>query len=206
VKFCWWETSHSGRRLFIALWPFSPIIIRINGSVLNLSAIDSSDAEAMQEGLFGKSMFQKRWHGDCTSTAILQSTILKALGIPTRLVVSIPIVDFNDPKELDLVRGQIKNADAKQAILAFSEHAKGSWGSHTFNEVYIGRQWVCLNYNRIGQGLIDKDFLGVMVQVERAADWSQMGLATWALHVFGKTSTKLASINPYRTLSLSDNL
>ncbi len=166
----------------------------------------SSDAEAMQEGLFGKSMFQKRWHGDCTSTAILQSTILKALGIPTRLVVSIPIVDFNDPTELDLVRHQIQNADAKQAILSFSERSKGSWASHTFNEVYIGRQWVRLNYNRIGQGVVDNDFLGVMVQVERAADWSEMGLATWALHVIAKTPTKLASVNPYRTLSLSDKL
>lgn len=164
----------------------------------------SSDAQAVQEGLFGKSMFEKRWRGDCTSTAILQSTILKALGIPTRLVVSIPLVDFNNPAELDLVRSQIHNMDAKQAILSFSEHSKGFWSSHTFNEVYIGRQWVRLNYNRVGQGLIDKDYLGVMLQVQRASDWSQMGLATWALHVYGKTSTKLASINPYRTLELSD--
>jgi transglutaminase-like putative cysteine protease len=43
----------------------------------------STDEEALAKGVFGKSMFQARLRGNCTMTATLQATVLKALGIPT---------------------------------------------------------------------------------------------------------------------------
>ena len=53
--------------------------------------------EQLDHELFGRSMFANRTHGSCTSTAVLITTALRALGIPTRMVLGIPMVDGNDP-------------------------------------------------------------------------------------------------------------
>jgi hypothetical protein len=42
--------------------------------------------EQLDRELFGRSMFATRTHGSCTSSAVLLTTALRALGIPTRMV------------------------------------------------------------------------------------------------------------------------
>ena len=52
--------------------------------------------------LFGRAMFANRTHGSCTSSAVYLTTCLRALGIPTRMVLAIPMVDGNDQAQLAL--------------------------------------------------------------------------------------------------------
>ena len=60
--------------------------------------------EQLEHELFGRSMFASRTHGSCTSTAIYLTTVLRALGIPTRMVLALPLVDANDAAQLAMVR------------------------------------------------------------------------------------------------------
>src|SRR5262249_30998759 len=52
-----------------------------------------SEGEQFAHELLGKEMFYNRSHGTCTSAAVAQATVLRALGIPTRIILTIPLVD-----------------------------------------------------------------------------------------------------------------
>jgi hypothetical protein len=73
------------------------------------------------------------------------------------------------------------------------------------NEVFVGGRWRRLNYDRLGQNVLDPDFLGLMVHVHTFTDHSEAGLVGWGdrsrhpLHdaLFGGP-------NPYSCTSLSD--
>ncbi|MCX6124234.1 MAG: transglutaminase domain-containing protein [Proteobacteria bacterium] len=164
----------------------------------------TSDEDTIQLGMLGKSMFEARIHGDCTASATLLATILKALGIPTRLVVNIPLVDANDPNQIQMVNREIRHPTAKKSSLAFSRKVIGSWATHTFNEVFIGSQWVRLNYTRLGQEIVDPDSLGIMIQVAQMKDWSESQLGNWGIHAAKHKLAPLFSVNPYRTIKISD--
>jgi hypothetical protein len=47
-----------------------------------------TDREQIERELLGRSMFASRCTGTCTSQAILLQTVLRALGVPTRLILS----------------------------------------------------------------------------------------------------------------------
>ena len=52
--------------------------------------------------LLGKEMFNRKVYGTCTSAAVAQATVLRAVGIPTRLIIAIPVVDASDDEQLKL--------------------------------------------------------------------------------------------------------
>ncbi len=164
----------------------------------------SSDEEAIALGMLGKSMFERRVRGDCTASSILQATVLKALGIPTRIVVNVPIADANHPSELEMTRQGIRQKPLQTTLLAYLTATKGYWANHTFNEVYVGNQWTRLNYNRLAQPVVDKAYLGLMVQVANVSDWSEAHLETWGMHQVERRGQGF-SVNPYRMLSIQDS-
>ena len=86
--------------------------------------------------------FENRTRGSCTSTAIHLSGCLRALGVPTRTVLCIPFADASDDRELKLVRHGIPHHGVRRTMESALSRLRGSWASHTFNEVFVGGRWV----------------------------------------------------------------
>ena len=135
--------------------------------------------EQWQRELFAKGMFENARRGSCTSSAIYLSGCLRALGVPTRTILTTPLVDASDEREmqsLERLRHPEIRAQLKKA-LARLEH---SWASHTFNEVWVGGRWRRLNYDRLGQNTLDPGLFGLLTHVATFHDWSDANMpATW---------------------------
>ena len=151
-------------------------------------------------------MVQEKVRGDCTMTATLLATVFKSLGIPTRIVLSIPIADANSPENVKMAETALKHPVTKSHVLKNLKDNAGMWQSHTFNEVYIGGQWVRLNYNDLGQEVVDSRYLGLMVQVGIYSDWSEAGLSTWGIHATNHRLASGFSVNPYHTVQLRESI
>ncbi len=162
--------------------------------------------EQLEHELFGRSMFAHRTHGSCTSTAVYLTTALRALGIPTRMVLGIPMVDGNDPAQLAMVRDGIHHHRVRQVLLQGLSGARG-YANHTFNEVYIGGRWVRLNDRKLGQNSLDAGLMGMLTHVNTFNDLSEVPLAeTWGKrYALGERDEVFRYGNPYRCESVSDH-
>src|SRR5262245_52226098 len=120
--------------------------------------------EQWNRELFGKGMFENKIHGSCTSSAIYLSTGLRAAGLPTRTILCTPLVDANDSREVEWLATRIAHVGLRAKLQRAAEAQRGSWTSHTFNEVFVGGRWRRLNYANLGQNVLD-DGLGLMVHV-----------------------------------------
>jgi len=162
--------------------------------------------EQLDHELFGRAMFANRTHGSCTSSAVFLTTCLRALGIPTRMVLAIPIVDGNDQAQLAMVREGIHHHAARSALLQGLSSAKG-YANHTFNEVFVGGRWVRLNYKTLGQNILDGSLMGLLTHVNTFNDLSDVPLAeTWGKrYANGERDAIFRYGNPYRCEEVSDH-
>jgi len=154
--------------------------------------------------LLGKGMFYNKTHGSCTSFAVYLTTVLRALGIPTRMIIAIPAIDSNDEDQLKLVEKGISNHEIRQSLLRAFRSLRG-FAAHTFNEVHIGGRWYRLDGSKLGVNILSPG-MGLMTHVHTFCDLSEADLArTWGWR-YGKH--KLDSVfqtpNPYRTTELTD--
>ena len=78
---------------------------------------------------------------------------MRAVGIPTRTVLCIPLVDANDERERELAETRIRHNRVRRIVTTAAKEAIGSWTSHTFNEVWVGGHWRRLNYSELGQDI-----------------------------------------------------
>lgn len=166
-----------------------------------------TDQRMFGEEVLGKEMFYNKIHGDCTSTALLMATVLRALGIPTRIIVCIPAADPNDEEQRNLLFSNVHHDITRSVIEQGLEPQYGSFCNHLFNEVYIDHRWVRLNYTALGQRIVDKAYLGLMTHIYTCLDLSDVPLAqTWGVRFAHKAylSPSLSSINPYMLLSVKD--
>jgi len=172
----------------------------------------TTDQQAFDHGLFGKAMFYNRIHGSCTPSSILWTTVFRALGIPTRIVETTPPVDANDSSQLKNIVNAVGDNVVRSTLVTGVGVGAGGWANHTFVEVFVGKKWVRLNYNKLGQAILDPYYFGMLTIVNHFKDWSDSGLVdTWGLHAVSVMDGKsfpvnLGSVNPYRSLGLSDNL
>jgi beta-lactamase regulating signal transducer with metallopeptidase domain len=125
------------------------------------------DKQFLETNFLGDSMFKKKVHGTCSSTAILRGTMFRAAGLPTRLIQTLPLMTrySEDPEPL---------ADQ----LRMREMADGyAWGpgnggaNHTYNEVFLNNRWVRVD-NSIGTG----PFVGnkLFVKAWSSASWNNL--------------------------------
>ena len=165
-----------------------------------------SVSEQLEHELFGRSMFAHRTHGSCTSTAVYVTTVLRALGIPTRMVLGIPMVDGNDPAQLAMAREGIRHHRVRQALMQGLSGARG-YANHTFNEVHVGGRWVRLNGTKLGQNTLDANLMGMLTHVNTFNDLSEVPLAaTWGKrYALGERDETFRYGNPYRCESVSDH-
>jgi hypothetical protein len=167
---------------------------------------DWTDRQQFEHELLGKEMFYHRTHGSCTSAAVCQATVLRALGIPTRLIVAVPVADPSDPEQVARVRKGLTHHGVRHAALLGLLAAGNSYTNHTFLEVFVGRRWRRLNYTKLGQNVLDPAYLGLMVHVHTFNDLSEAGLApTWgARYGLGRRGGEFTHSNPYRLVVLDD--
>jgi len=170
----------------------------------------SGDAleEQWRHELLAKEMFENRTHGSCTSTAIFLNACLRALGIPTRIVYTIPVIDASDDGELELVRNRLTHHQVRRTVRAGVEKLGGTWAGHTFNEVYVGGRWRRLNYARLGQNTLGERCFGLLTHIATFNDWSEGGMASTVGLRQGsdRRDDVFGHANPYSTITLSDRI
>jgi hypothetical protein len=164
------------------------------------------DEKMFGEEVLGKEMFYNKVHGACTSTALLMATVLRALGIPTRIVVFVPAADPNDSGQLRLLCKAVHH-NVTRSVVQRGLQGQSGFDDHMFNEVFINHHWVRLNYTNLGQGIVDKNYLGLMTHIYTCLDLSDIPLAqTWGMRFARKSylSPSLSSVNPYMLVSARD--
>ena len=156
--------------------------------------------------LLGKGMFYNKTHGSCTSFAIYMTTVLRALGIPTRMIIVVPAVDPSDRQQLMLVNKHITHNKIRETMLAGLRRASHGFTAHTFNEVYVGNRWRRLNYNKLGQSILDQHLFGLNTHLYTFNDLSEVDLArTWGWRYGkGERNGVFTHSNPYSIVAVSD--
>lgn len=161
--------------------------------------------EQWDRELFGKGMYQTKTRGSCTSSAIYISTALKAIGMPTRTVICVPVVDANDEREVSWIDARLTHRGVRAIVKQAAADQRGSWTSHTFNEVWVGNRWRRLNYTKLGQNVLDAQYLGLMVHVNTYVDQGTAQLSGWGnREVHPQHAALFGGPNPYSCTSLSD--
>ena len=169
---------------------------------------DWTDQAMFDQEALGRAMFYNKVHGSCTSSAVLISTVMRALGIPTRIVFFVPPADANDSKQVEMLLNAIHHNRVRKMI----RHGIGGGGgftNHLYNEVYVGNRWVRLNYDALGQDILDEEYLGLMTHIFTAASLTDVSMPeTWGTRIamYPKVGPALSSVNPYRLLAVSDHI
>ncbi|MCZ6573951.1 MAG: hypothetical protein O7C98_12405, partial [Planctomycetota bacterium] len=155
--------------------------------------------------LFAKGMFETRARGSCTSSAIYLNGCMRALGMPTRIILTIPVVDATDPQEIKMLARGIRHHRVRATVRKGVERLSG-WTSHTFNEVWVGGRWVRLNYSKLGQNTLDENLFGMITRTATFNDWSEARAASTVGRRQGPRAFGdiFGHNNPYSTLELTD--
>jgi hypothetical protein len=163
--------------------------------------------QQFEHELFGKQMFAHKAYGTCTSTAVYQTTVLRALGIPTRMILCIPLADGSDPRQIEMVDKGVTNHRVRSDVCLGALSGGSSFASHTFCEVFVGDRWRRLNYTTLGQNILERRYLGLMIHVHTFNDLSEANLATtWgSRYAKGQRDEVFPHSNPYRLLEVSDH-
>ncbi|MHC4643260.1 MAG: M61 family metallopeptidase, partial [Planctomycetota bacterium] len=160
----------------------------------------------LEHELLGKGMFYNKTRGACTSSAVYLTTVLRALGIPTRMIIVTPAVDASNREQFLWVKERITHNKAREIMLAGLIKSSQGFTAHTFNEVYVGNRWHRLNYSKLGQPVLDEQCFGLHTHLYTFNDLSEANLApTWGLR-YGKgiRSAVFEHSNPYSAVTLSE--
>jgi hypothetical protein len=113
----------------------------------------------------------------------------------------VPPADPKDDAQVDALLRTIRlNATTRDALASAYEHMRGSFSDHLFNEVFVGGRWARLNYDVLGQNIVDAHYLGLMTHVATFRDVSEMDLPHRWGRRFGlgeNDAPILSSSNPY---------
>ncbi len=155
--------------------------------------------------LLAKDMYVNGTRGSCTSTAIYLNAGLRALGVPTRIVYCIPVIDPSDPNEVRMLAG-LRHPRVRPVLVQALGKLGDSWSGHTFNEVYVGGRWRRLNYANLGQNTFGAGVFGLLTHVFTVNDWAEADVAPTigVRQAKGRTEDVFGHRNPYSTVELSD--
>lgn len=180
----------------------------LQGSVEANASRGLSLEEQWAREISASGMYQHKTRGSCTSSAIYLSGCLRAAGIPTRTVLCIPLIDANDERERELLALGLTQPRVRAIATAAAQSGIGSWTSHTFNEVWVGGRWRRLNYSRLGQPILDRELLGLMIHVATFRDWAdaRMPETVGRRHELNRFYDLFGGPNPYSTIALRDQI
>lgn len=162
--------------------------------------------EHFDHELLGKGMFYNKTHGSCTSFAVYLTTVLRAIGIPTRMIMVNPAVDASNREQLLLVKDRITHNRVRETILAGLRSSGKGFTNHTLNEVYVGNRWCRLNYTKLGQHILDQRQFGLQTHLHTFGDLSEVNVVpTWGQrYAKGERSAVFKHNNPYSAVTVSD--
>jgi len=168
----------------------------------------STDQEMFDQEVLGRSMFYGRVHGSCTSYAVYLATVMRALGIPTRIVFCVPPADSNDASQKQMLFDGIHHNQVRTVV----RHGlpRSGFSNHLFDECYVGNRWVRVNYDVVGQNSLDDAYFGMLTHILTTDSLSHVPIAeTWGLRYAAYDmigpGLRLSSVNPYRLLRVSDH-
>jgi len=146
---------------------------------------EESDEAVLSRQAFGRQMWENKVHGTCGSSAALAATVYRAAGLPARIVSLSP------------------SLDTWLQLISPSMSIHRGFANHFVNEVFVGGQWVRVNYRQIRSGVIVRG-MGPMIREHAFADFSQVDYAgTWG-HSYAGPGAGKGSPNPYSALAISD--
>lgn len=90
--------------------------------------------------VLGKSCFDNRTYGSCGSAANFHATILRSLGIPTRIIQTVPILDPTSAEQRKILSEAFSAYNALVLMMA----SETSY-NHFMCEAFIGNRWIRLN-------------------------------------------------------------
>ncbi|UCD52993.1 MAG: transglutaminase domain-containing protein, partial [Phycisphaerales bacterium] len=162
--------------------------------------------EHFDHEVLGKGMFYNKTHGSCTSTAVYLTTVLRALGIPTRMVLVSPAVDASDREQILMVKNSITHNQVRETMLAGLRRSSHGFTNHTLNEAYIDNRWVRLDYSTLAPPIFGADRFGLQTHLYTINDLSDIDLAaTWGVrYAKGLRSESFQHSNPYSAVEISD--
>jgi len=116
--------------------------------------------------VLGKECFYNKTHGSCGSTANFHSTILRSVGIPTKITLRVPIANpnFDDQKAL------LDNLSSFTRSLLTID----MYGVHFLVEAYIGNRWIRVNNYEYEDNV---ELMGSFIKVISFASWRDVGFA-----------------------------
>jgi beta-lactamase regulating signal transducer with metallopeptidase domain len=167
---------------------------------------DWSIEQHFDHELLGKGMFYNKTHGSCTSTAVYLTTVLRAIGIPTRMILATPVVDASDRAEVLMVKNAITHNRVRLTMLAGLGRSSHGWTNHTFNEVYVGNRWCRLDYSQLGCPAFGASRFGLQTHLYTFNDLSDVNFApTWGWrYAKGERSNAFQHDNPYSAVEVSE--
>ncbi|MBU3127188.1 hypothetical protein LGL55_11685 [Clostridium tagluense] len=160
-----------------------------------------STQEQFNHELYGKQMYMNKQHGSSESSAILMETVFRAIGIPCRIIQTVPIIDCNDPIQQALLNN-ISDADIRGKVRQGTAGMVG-FSSPTYNEIYVGNRWVRLNYDKINQNIFDEKNSDSMIHLNTINDLSDTDLTVWGRRYALQLRDTFKYDNPYETTNIT---
>jgi hypothetical protein len=201
---------HDGFSTFVVAFdgngqPFVPDDLRARAEQ-SARELGTTLPEQWQREISARGMFEHGMRGSCSSTAIYLDGCLRALGVPTRIVLCIPVVDAGDAREVELLRTGLSHHALRHQVTAAIAQLQSSWASHTFNEVFVGGRWRRLNGDRLGQGIADRRLFGLITHVATFSDWAdaRMPETIGRRQQTDRPKDLFGGRNPYSTIALRD--
>lgn len=163
-----------------------------------------SVAEQFDREVLGMGMFRGKTRGACTSSAVYLATGLRAAGLPTRIVHTMPLVDASDAAQLEKVERGISLPRFRVELLAGLREQGESFSAHTFNEVWLDGRWRRLNYTALGDNITA--MMGMLTHLNTGLDLSDLPLAeTWGRrYAENGRSEVFRGSNPYTAREVDD--
>lgn len=132
----------------------------------NVDTIVNDIEWQMSHLILGKEMFYNRTQGSCGSIANFHSTVLRSLGIPTRIIQTIPIFARDSYYQKSLLDPILDSARTKLTNrLGYN---------HFLVEAYIGNQWIRINNSSYEDQV---ELGGAFIKVVSFASWKDVDFA-----------------------------
>ena len=161
---------------------------------------ESEIEKVLAVNYFGDSMFKRKQYGACISRARLFASMLRAVGIPARVTMGVPMIYYY--KGTGEWKRLITNLNNEEVIGGFSYEKPSTPNEvaivgHSQVEVYLNNHWIRLGY-QINEGPLFAGTDKVFIKIIDAADFTEVDFTkTWSPIQWVKE-------RPYKTIELSD--
>ena len=144
---------------------------------------------------FAASMFRERVHGSCSSIATLKCAMIKAAGIPCRLIWIIYPIYYHEMQKEPPYQKKLRCLwDCSNCSFELKSTDDAPSENHAYLEVYLGKRWV----------RVDED-IDIYNQTPRCLCLKILSVADWSEVDFSKTwPVDWISDRPYYTQLIED--